>query len=183
MLGFTPLASDPFAAVGGGASFSGEIAESTTISESVSALAVFVGVDLESSQAVDSTTVTASIFSAAAAETATASDSLIALLIFNAFVEEFSQIQDSTTVEASTFGASVSEQATGLDAFFTNVSFLASVSETATIADLLLARFLWELVNDQQSINWINIYAAQNANWGQTDTSTPNTWTDIPTTS
>lgn len=183
MLGFNPIASDSFAAAGAGAVFSGEIAESATISEVVSALAVFVGIDLESSQAADSTTVTASIFSAAASETATASDSLLALLIFNAFVEEFSQIQDSTTVEASTFGASVSEQAAGLDAFFTNVSFLASISETATVADALLARFLWELINDQQAVNWINVYAAQNANWGQTDTSTPNTWTDIPTTS
>jgi hypothetical protein len=183
VLGFNPIASDPFAAAGAGAIFSGEIAESATISELVSALAVFVGVDLESSQAADSTTVTASIFSAAAAESATASDSLIALLIFNAAVAELSQIQDSTTVEASTFGASISEQATGLDTFFTNVAFLASISETATIADALLAKFLWELINDQQSINWINIYAAQNANWGQTDTSTPNTWTDIPTTS
>jgi hypothetical protein len=49
----------------------------------------------------------------------------------------------------------VSEEVDAVARFLASVAFIASVQEGTQIADQLLARFLWELINDRQTVNWV----------------------------
>jgi hypothetical protein len=50
------------------------------------------------------------------------------------------------------------------------------LQEQARFAGVFSARFLWELIDDAQNINWQNINSSTTPVWGLADTSTASNW-------
>jgi hypothetical protein len=82
-------------------------------------------------------------------------------------------------VAPSTFNASVSETAQVLDAVFASAVFFATITEGAVAADQIIARLLWEIINDAQTADWGNINASQTTTWATIGTAQTNGWQDI----
>jgi hypothetical protein len=59
--------------------------------------------------------------------------------------------------------------------------FLATIQEGAGGADVILARFLWEIINDAQATNWATINSAQTVTWAEINTSQSTTWQTVKT--
>ncbi len=43
--------------------------------------------------------------------------------------------------------------------------FLATIQDSAVGADVILAQFLWEIINDSQTANWTEINNSQSTTW------------------
>ena len=106
------------------------------------------------------------------------------------FVVESGNGLDSVLVAPSTFNAAVSEGTQALASILAFAAFVATVTEGAVAADQLIARFLWELIDDSQAVNWGDInnnqtptWAAianeQAINWAALNTDAPPGWTVI----
>jgi hypothetical protein len=58
---------------------------------------------------------------------------------------------------------------------------LCLAAETATATDVITGGFLWNIIDDAQTPNWVLITSTQTPGWGAIDnTQTPN-WTVIGT--
>jgi hypothetical protein len=136
----------------------------------------------ETATATDSPSVAASTFNAPVAETATATDSVISFADFYAALAETATATDSPLVAPSTFNAPVAETATATDSPLVAPStFNAPVSETVTISDLVLGLYLWNLIDDSQSVTWQNINSSPGTTWSPIDTDPDTGWSVIPT--
>jgi hypothetical protein len=94
-------------------------------------------------------------------ESSTATDAIDAAATFEALIEEFGSVTDVV--------------------FVTQV-FMCAIQETITASDSFFARFLWELINDSQTANWVNTNTSESTTWVIINDSNPNTWTEIGTT-
>lgn len=180
--------------------FSASINESGTGTDTPSASVVFLASVLESATISDLLSSTSTMF-LFIDESAAGQDTVETQVDFAARVNENLVTTDSVLVAPSTFNAAVSEQISAIAQFLASVAFIANIQEGAQAADSLLARFLWELVDDYQNANWnsINdsqsiswsliagqsaewntINDAQNTEWNQVDDSQPATWNDVP---
>jgi len=68
-----------------------------------------------------------------------------------------------------------------LDSLLASAVFLATIQDSAVGADVILARFLWEIINDAQTANWGTINAAQTAGWAEVNTAQSTTWQTVKT--
>lgn len=167
-------------AVSAAADFVASITETATGADATSSLATFVTNIVESgviSDILASTTVQNGVV----AESASGLDAVSTLVVFRSIVAELLTATDSNAVAPSIFNAAVSEEVNAVEQFLAAVTFIATIQAGAQAADQLLARFLWELINDQQLVNWAGISAAQSTEWVHTDDSQPATWDQIPT--
>jgi hypothetical protein len=82
----------------------------------------------------------------------------------------------STSVELS---AEIQERVVGRD--ITNVStlFAALIQELGIAADSLTARFLWELINDSQTVTWQNIASSSPTAWQTINDADDPNWTPV----
>jgi hypothetical protein len=162
-------------------SFPVSIAETATATDSVIGLADFYAALSETATATDAVLSFADFY-AALAETATATDAVLSFADFSAALAETATATDSPSVAASTFNAPVAETVTATDSPLVAPStFNAPVAETVTISDLVLGAYLWNLIDDSQSVTWQNVNSSPGTTWSPIDTD-PNTgWTDIPT--
>jgi hypothetical protein len=55
-------------------------------------------------------------------------------------------------------------------------NFIVALQEQARFAGVFSARYLWELINDAQNINWQNINSSTTPVWGLPDTNTASNW-------
>jgi hypothetical protein len=150
-----PYASVPFSATGRPYSFiESDIAEAAAISEVVGAVAAFISLDSETVVATDSGEISLAIFNSALSEAGTGSEIVSALMAFSSAIGESSTGTDSALVEASTFSASVSEGAEAVATIVVSTAFIATITEGAVTADQLVARLLWELIDDSQPVSW-----------------------------
>jgi len=164
------------------AAFSSALVEIATATDSVLSFAAFSSTLSETATATDSV-ISFANFYAALAETATATDSpLVAPSTFNAPIAETATATDSPLVAPSTFNAPIAETATATDSPLVAPStFNAPVSETVTISDLVLGLYLWNLIDDSQSVTWQNINSSPGTTWSPIDTDPDTGWSVIPT--
>ena len=80
------------------------------------------------------------------------------------------------------FNVTVSETAQGTALVFEGGVFTAVVQEAATIADTVISRYLWELINTQQNPNWQGINTQQTPAWQDINTQQNPNWQEITTT-
>jgi hypothetical protein len=104
-----------------------------------------------------------------------------ALLIISVEITEVAAGFDSVVVSASTFNASVDEFAEGLDDVLANAVLFVTITEGAVATDQIIARLLWELINDAQTANWAYIDAAQTPGWTVISNGQAGTWQAIKT--
>jgi hypothetical protein len=154
MLGSSPIAAIPFSSLADGINFEGAVADAAVGSDFVSEQTIYANSIVESVVPVDTVEVIASVFSVLVQELLNASETAEAASVFISNAVEAAQILETATVAPSTFGASVSEEARVAEQFFAAVAFIAGIQEGVQVADQLLARLLWELVNTQQTANW-----------------------------
>jgi hypothetical protein len=114
---------------------------STIISEVASALEIL------------NTTLT---FTLSVSEAASGLDSLAPNTILNTIVNEITSALETLNT-TGTFSISVSEAALGQEQLSSTAIFVVTITETSTSTDILTARFLWELIDNQQNANWIVI--------------------------
>jgi len=160
------------------------LSEIVTVSDANSAQQVFATAVDESSAGVDAVGAQ-QVFATEVSETATGSDSLEASFAYFSNVDETATASDLISAQ-HVLTANLSELATGGDAAATSHTLMTSVSEGAvasvqtavaasifyaylvvgaTAADLLVARFFWEPIDDTQDPNWQNIDNSQASNW------------------
>jgi len=75
----------------------------------------------------------------------------------------------------------INESASGLDTTRANADFKAVIQELGIASDSPLAKFLWELINDSQSVIWQNTQSAGVTSWAVINVSENTTWQDVPT--
>jgi hypothetical protein len=78
-----------------------------------------------------------------------------------------------------TFQSLINESASGLDTPSANAQFNAAIQELGIADDSQLARFLWELINDSQSVTWQNIQSAGATSWAVIQATADGGWTVI----
>jgi hypothetical protein len=62
-----------------------------------------------------------------------------------------------------------------------NIVAVAVVAETAQAFDSIVQRLLWELIDDNQTVNWQVINSNTNSGWVVINTDMPPGWTKIDT--
>lgn len=166
MFADAPYAAAPFAALGVvNVVIDINLAEAASVSEVVSCVAAFVPVDNESVVGADTVLVSPSSFSAALTEVSATLEMLNARLIVAGAVAESGSGADSVLVAPSTFNATVSESSEALAVVLASASFIAAITEGAVAADQLIARLLWELIDDSQGGNWVTLNTASTPGW------------------
>ena len=129
----------------------------------------------ESSTASDATAATKTL-PGSISESATGADQSAASLIWAVYISEQAAGLDSLNAPNSTYNATVANTVGALDTPSTNAIFYAAVIAYAGITDIATARYLWELIDDSQTANWVDVSSAQSAAWSLIDDSQGGTW-------
>jgi hypothetical protein len=74
------------------------------------------------------------------------------------------------------FGPQVQEAVAALDLVSTFATFNVQLVESATVLDSVIGAFLWNLIDDNQNPNWVNISNPQNPGWSVIDDSQNPNW-------
>jgi hypothetical protein len=156
------------------------ITEAVTGADTTSSLASLFASIIESSVIADILDLT-TIQNVFINESSSGTDTVLSAAVLQGLILESLSASDAVVVAPSIFNAAVSEEVNAVAQFLVAVTFIATIQEGVQVADQLLARFLWELINDQQTVNWAGVNTAQSTAWGQVDASQPVTWNQIPT--
>jgi hypothetical protein len=182
MFAATPYATVPFATVRViEPPIDGVISEAATATDTTSAFGVLIGSSTESADGSDSVLVSSATFSADINEASNCSDAISAIFNAAVFIVESVQGLDSSVVEPSIFNAAVDETAYAISFVVSSAVLYSSVLEGAVAADEILARYLWEIINDAQTANWTEINTSQASGWGNINTTSSNPWQVIDT--
>ena len=160
--------------------FGASVQETATGTDSASTLAIFKGTVSETATASDVASALATFLSNVS-ESATGADEVLAGVDFAALAAEVGIGLDQVLATGS-FQHFINESASGFDTTSSNTQFGALIQELGIASDSPLARFLWELINDSQSVTWQNVQSAGATNWVVVNTSETTTWQDVPTT-
>jgi hypothetical protein len=159
--------------------FNPSLAETATGTDSPVANLSVTGAVSETATATD-TTQSVVIFVGAVSETATATDLISALTNFLGQIAETATATDITLVAPSVFGPQVQEAVAALDATRPiNSTFNVQLVESATVLDSVIGAFLWNLIDDNQNPNWVNISNPQNPGWLVIDDNQNPNWVNI----
>jgi hypothetical protein len=113
-------------------------------------------------------------------ETTTITDAASAVQAFAAQIAEASAASDVVLVAPSIFNAIALASATALDNFNPAGSiYRVTVPESATLSDSVIGAFLWNLIDDSQSVNWQNVVAAQSVSWSSIDSNQTPGWSNV----
>ena len=86
---------------------------------------------------------------------------------------------DAAPLAGSAYNLNVQEGATALDRVVARMRFEARLTETLLARDTVPAKFLWDPVNDNQTVNWQNVGNAQTPGWTDVNDAQPPRWRDI----
>jgi len=160
--------------------FNAPFVDTTSITDAITSTAVFISAITDTATITDAITSTA-VFISAITDTATITDVfLVAPSTFNAPVAETATITDVFLVAPSTFNAPFVDTATITDVI-TNAGSIYNVPvfNTATATDVFIGSFLWNLIDDSQTIIWTPISTDTPTTWNLVDDTTPTTWQNI----
>jgi hypothetical protein len=114
-------------------------------------------------------------------ETVSIIDLVSGQMLFASTVGEGAHASETATPQTD-FVALITENAHGGEINTVAPSvFSAIIVEFVTLTDVLTARFLWEEVDDSQSITWTPVDDSQAVVWVETDGSQSPDWQDIAT--
>jgi hypothetical protein len=114
-------------------------------------------------------------------ESATGTDTAASAQTFAVSLAEQASGADQTLVAPSTFNVTVPESVQTVDVFIASAIFPVSIAEQIAMADTLAGNYLWNLIDDSQSVNWQNIPTNTNPGWTNIDTSSGSGWVNIDT--
>ena len=178
--------------------FAPQVSETSSATDTVLIAASTFGPQIsESATATDTVLVAGSIFGSQVSEAATATDGILVTVFFGSQVSETSSATDTVLVAASIFGPQISETATATDATSVAASifgprvqetstatdsplvapsvFNVQLADSAAVTDAVIGAFLWNLIDDSQSVNWVTISNPQSSSWtGIDDSQNPN---------
>jgi len=161
--------------------FNPSLAETATGTDSPVANLSVTGAVSETATATDATQ-SAVVFVGAVSETATATDLISALTDFLGQIAEAATATDITLVAPSVFGPQVQEAVAALDATRPiNSTFNVQLVESATSLDSVIGAYLWNVIDDSQNPNWVNISNPQNPGWSAIDDSQNPNWQNVDT--
>ena len=160
--------------------FNPSLAETATGTDSPVANLSVTGAISETATATD-TTQSVVVFVGAVSETATATDLISALTNFLGQIAETATATDITLVAPSVFGPQVQEAVAALDLVSTFATFNVQLVESATVLDSVIGAYLWNLIDDNQNPNWVNISNPQNPGWSAIDDSQNPNWQNVDT--
>jgi hypothetical protein len=116
-------------------------------------------------------------------ESATITDAVSALQAFAASISETSAASDVVLVAPSIFNAIAVASATALDNLNAPGSiYNVTVPESATLSDSVIGAFLWNLIDDSQSVNWQNVVSEQSVSWNAINASQNADWNNVDNT-
>jgi hypothetical protein len=95
-------------------------------------------------------------------------------------INESMSALDSTTV-GTYYIEFIAELAAIIDNPVAATTYPVSRSETAAITETNSGRYLWEIIDDTQSVTWQNISNPQTPGWSDVDTEETPGWTLIST--
>ena len=180
----------------------GAVADTATATDSPSVAASTFNAPVTNTATItDVITNAGSIYNAPVADTATVTDAIRSNPAFSSVITDTATATDSPLVAPSTFNAPVANTATATDNFLVapstfNAPFVdttsitdvitnagsiynAPVTNTATATDVFIGSFLWNLIDDSQTITWTPIPTDTPTTWDLVDDTTPTTWQNI----
>jgi hypothetical protein len=151
VLGLSAYSAAPFSALSGIA-YNSAIDEVANVADSIFAQAVFGAILSEQAQGGDAASSLVAVYSAVL-EQAQGSDTASSLAdMYAAVVEAGSGV--ATNVARVTFLASIQEAVAADDTVSTIAIFNAALAESGIASDSIVGRFLWEIINTEQSPEW-----------------------------
>lgn len=182
MLGFSSLAATPISALPtGGVTYAREVAEAVSTLDTLQAIVGFYSALSEAPKTADSTYIGSAAFFAVVSEQNELSEITSAVNVITTYLNELASTLDSSYVGASTFTTAVEEAANTGSLVVALLNFISTVDESATASDILLARYLWELIDDTQTANWNTLPTAQSPVWTTIDNTDTASWQVIQT--
>ena len=157
--------------------FGPQISESATATDTVLVAASIFGSQVSEISLVFNNILVTVFFGSQVSETTTITDStLVAASIFGPQISETATATDATSVAASIFGPRVQETSTATDSPLVAPSvFNVQLADSAAVTDAVIGAFLWNLIDDSQSVNWVTISNPQSSSWtGIDDSQNPN---------
>jgi hypothetical protein len=100
--------------------------------------------------------------------------------VFVTSLVESAEVQESVSALVD-FDVAIQEAVTGAAQANAQATFDAMISELGIASDSILARYLWELINDTQTVAWQNIASQSATSWQSVNTSANTDWTPIET--
>jgi hypothetical protein len=97
-----------------------------------------------------------------------------------ASIEESVSTQDLFSALAQ-FMVKITENATALAEDGAESDNDVFIGESARASDVVSCRYLWELINDSQTANWVDINNPQSPGWATVSTTDNASWTLINT--
>ena len=120
-------------------------------------------------------------------ESSSVSNLILSILTASGAVSESVLIQDQSSATGN-FSITLLESLTVSDPAFTNIVGNSGISENISAADRIFARFIWELIIDPNTEDWVLVPVGPSENWAQIataggawttiDNGTQESWTD-----
>lgn len=158
--------------------FATTISETASGVDSVSSNPTFGSSISEAASGVDSIFSNVS-FASSIAETASGVDSIYSYQGFAALISEAASGIDVISTAGSIFGAIFTDSASGIDVNQPNFTYNITVPEGVNAQDLIYARYLWELIDNTEVADWVNINDTQTASWSQIDDTQALNWQNV----
>ena len=158
LFGETAFAQASFAAATGNI-FAASIAETATVTDSVSTRQTFACNTSDTATATDAVSSSSQVNSAVS-ETATATDSSSANTVFPVSFSDTASATDAISAKHTAI-CSVSESITATDSVVTAATVLAQIQENITATDTIIRRLLWEQIDDTEVAGWVDILRPQ----------------------
>lgn len=159
-----------------GSKYKAPIQEFATLLEALNAKATFRSSTTDTSTITDANSAKFSPY-ARIVELATGTETVQAKMRFSARAVESASITDLARVAPSTFNAIALASAAAVDNFNPAGSiYNVTIPESATIVSSLIGGYLWNLINDEQPVDWGNVLNAQTSSWNTINDSQDLTW-------
>jgi len=159
----------------------GVVSEAGEVADTTSALAVFIGQSLEAGDAVDVSEVASAVFSAAVNEAVDNLETTTALFTASVFVSEGASGVAEPYVEPSVYNPAVLEAVYAAALVNAGGVFTSQVVASASVVEQLYARYLWENIDDAQTVSWAAINTNSSPGWGSISTTSGTQWQKIDT--
>jgi hypothetical protein len=171
----TATYSDLVAAKG---TFGVQLSDSATGTDTVFSLAGFRGAVLEQATGLD-TALSRVQFFAAVANTATGLDVVSTRAAWHTQVLNTTSATDLTVVAPSVFNPVVFVPLAITDAPSASHVMVAQLADAMTVSDFMAARFLWEPIDDSQTVVWQNVSGMPSTTWTSVNNGQSTTWTQV----
>ena len=172
----TTQASDADSAV---LAYIAEVSETTQASDANSAGFIYIGAVSETTQANDANSTTL-IGISVVSENTRAADSVIGNVSLQLFIGE-TAIAQALAGGTKITNVQISETVTAQELIASIAKINAQINEGAIVLDEISARYIWELINNNQLPGWQLIPNDQGSGWIAINTNTGTSWTDIDT--